>query len=451
MDIKQDYLFVSYAYEDREFAEWLTLKLTAEGYRVWCDKIELLGGESYPRDIDKAIKERTFRLLALLSRHSISKPNPVKERTLALNIAKERGVDFLIPLNVDGLLPTELDWMTSDLTFVPFHAGWAAGLRQLLKKLASVDAPRSNVDGNQAIREWLTDNELVVQKPESIWTNLIEVIELPTKLIRLHRSAPDGSWPVDWPLYRKDERVAWVFVPPPGIAGLSNVRVTEVDWNAQRFDQDVRLSNVVTNLVKQHLVRHAMSKGMVRSPDGRDLYFPFGLLPKNRLNYRGYRGKQTWVQAVGERTFRQQAGVREKCGYHLALVFRPMLQAFEEPVVQIQIRLHLTNSDGSALDPAKALRRRKAICKHWWNHEWLSRLMGVAQWLSEGTDGLCLADTPSGRLVVSSVPVQLTAQRGIDEKHLGPVPRIDEDDTLDDEFEGQGVGGSGEEERDVTP
>src|SRR5439155_19127005 len=125
---EHDHLFISYAYEEHEFAEWLTLRLTAAGYRVWCDKIQLLGGESYPRDIDRAIKERTFRVLALLSHHSISKPNPVKERTLALNIAKQRHVDFLIPLNVDGLLPAELDWMTSDLTFVPFHQGWDAAL-----------------------------------------------------------------------------------------------------------------------------------------------------------------------------------------------------------------------------------------------------------------------------------------------------------------------------------
>lgn len=34
-----------------------------------------------------------------------------RERTLALSIAKERGVDFLIPLNIDGLRPTELDFL----------------------------------------------------------------------------------------------------------------------------------------------------------------------------------------------------------------------------------------------------------------------------------------------------------------------------------------------------
>jgi hypothetical protein len=130
----RDHLFISYAGEDADLAEWLTLKLTSEGYSVWCDMIKLLGGESYPRNIDEAIKNRTFRFIALLSRASLSKPNPLKERTLALNIARSRKEDFLIPLNVDGLSPTDLDWMTSDLTFIPFYKSWAAGLDQLLKK-----------------------------------------------------------------------------------------------------------------------------------------------------------------------------------------------------------------------------------------------------------------------------------------------------------------------------
>lgn len=72
MDKEQDHLFVSHASEDGVLAEWLSLKLTAEGYKVWCDKTKLLGGEPYPIDIDNAIKNSTFRFLSLLSRNSIS-------------------------------------------------------------------------------------------------------------------------------------------------------------------------------------------------------------------------------------------------------------------------------------------------------------------------------------------------------------------------------------------
>jgi hypothetical protein len=46
----RDHLFVNYGTEDGTLAYWLTLKLTSLGYRVWCDKFELLGGESYPKE-----------------------------------------------------------------------------------------------------------------------------------------------------------------------------------------------------------------------------------------------------------------------------------------------------------------------------------------------------------------------------------------------------------------
>ncbi len=46
---ERDHLFISYVTEDAALAEWLTLKLTPAGYRVWCDRVKLLGGESCPR------------------------------------------------------------------------------------------------------------------------------------------------------------------------------------------------------------------------------------------------------------------------------------------------------------------------------------------------------------------------------------------------------------------
>src|SRR5712692_3327912 len=150
----RDHFFISYAGEDWPFVEWLGLRLTAEGYKVWCDRFKLLGGESYPKDIDEAIKNRTFRLLAVLSRSSIRKPNPLKERTLALNLARERNENFLIPLNLDGMSPTDLGWMVSDLTFVSFHLSWAEGLAQLLKLLEEFNAPRDFVNGRSAAAGW---------------------------------------------------------------------------------------------------------------------------------------------------------------------------------------------------------------------------------------------------------------------------------------------------------
>jgi len=88
----QDHLFISYATEDVVLAEWLTRKLTTLGYRVWCDRFELLGGERFPRDIDRAIKEDTFRVIALLSKTSIEKDRPKSARWHSTSEKNEKSI-----------------------------------------------------------------------------------------------------------------------------------------------------------------------------------------------------------------------------------------------------------------------------------------------------------------------------------------------------------------------
>jgi len=215
----RDHLFISYATEDWPFVEWLALRLTAEGYKVWCDRFKLLGGESYPKDIDAAIKWRTFRFLAVLSHHSVNKPNPLKERTLALNLSKEREENFVVPINLDGISPTDLDWMVSDLTFISFHHSWAEGLSQLLKLLETLNAPREFSNGRLAAASWFEAGHLVVRKQERLWLNLAEIKELPKDIYRYEAAAfiPEDErlqmlklWP-----HVSEGKVFWAFAPPP--------------------------------------------------------------------------------------------------------------------------------------------------------------------------------------------------------------------------------------------
>jgi hypothetical protein len=102
MPANATHLFISYADEDANLASWVARKLAAMGYGVWFDRMKMLGGEPWPQTIDDAIRNRTFRMLALMSANSISKPNPTKERTLALRLGRQRDIpDFLITLKLD--------------------------------------------------------------------------------------------------------------------------------------------------------------------------------------------------------------------------------------------------------------------------------------------------------------------------------------------------------------
>ena len=250
--VNRDHLFISYDDEDEHLAEWLALRLTAEGYAVWCDRLKLLGGESYPRDIDAAIKERSFRVIALLSHSSLHKPNPLKERTLALNIARDRKVDFILPLNVDGLAASELGWMTSDLSYISFHRSWADGFARLLKKLDTIHAPRPLGDGPQLVRDWFALSSKPDAKPERLWIILFEIHSLPKAIFRV--AVEDSMTTVTqagWPHYR-NRNDPWTFEPelPKGL----NVKgVEEFYWRGANEVSGLWLPNVVTASIRKHL------------------------------------------------------------------------------------------------------------------------------------------------------------------------------------------------------
>lgn len=434
----RDHLFISYAGEDGAFAEWLTLRLTTEGYRVWCDRIKLLGGESYPKDIDEAIKTSTYRLLAVMSRHSVSKDNPVKERVLALNLGRKRGEkDFVIPLNLDGLAPTDLDWMTSDITFIPFHQGWADGLARLLKKLSALDAPRPLGAGGPAVAsEWANARDGVVDREERLWANVLPVRALPDNLLRVNSQKPNlDALLREVPHYRENDHVMWVFELPEEQG--RDWQVKEVAWAQPHEFSDLDLRRVVPNLLRQYLHALCIKRGLRSFLDSRgrgQLYFPFELGKAGRISFESYSGRKTPLKVAGARSFRIGGGAKEKTRYHLAPVFTPNVWLFERPVILLRLSLLLTDTSGKPLDSAKALRRRKKICKSWWNHQWLTRLMAVTQWLANGQDDLDLSIGASGSIVVRFRPTQHRVPVGIDERELEPL-EFDEDAMLDDSDE----------------
>ena len=66
--------------------------------------------------------------------------------------------------------------------------------------------------------------------------------------------------------------------------------------------------------------------------------------------------------------------------------------------------------------PAKtANARRKAICKNWWNREWLSRLIAVTKWLSNESDQLVLLESENGNITMNTRLLSYISEFGIRE------------------------------------
>lgn len=422
----RDHLFISYATEDELFARWLALRLTSFGYKVWIDQFELLGGERYPSEIDTAIKTRTFRLLALLSKHSIAKPNPTKERTLALNLARERGEDFLIPLNLDGLRPTELDWMTSDLTFIPFNENWADGLGQLLALLQRDEAPLlSDGVGPRAARQAIHSQTAVVEVPEILGSNLFPIIDWPEVLhqFRLTREVTEQDvleMSDRWAFHyspaadSRSRQFVFGFEEPPDRAFGNATAIREVSavWESTEELHGIPCWNLVKPITVRSAYLKCRSLGLQESSDGSFVYFPDGLLESNRLGYVSYKGRRVSLQVVGERSFRGDERFRYHLGFWLDVLHLPG----GRPVLKLGIRLRLTDLNGRALPTATALARRKSITRMWFNHEFYSRTLAIASFLAD-SDGRIRFGL-SNQIVASGTPLQLGAPVSIDEDML---------------------------------
>jgi len=419
-----DHLFISYAYEDLALAEWLTFKLTGVGYKVWCDRVKLFGGESFPNEIDDAIKNRAFRLLALLSRYSRHKPNPVKERTLALNIAREREIDFMIPLNL-GLKPTDLTWMVSDLTYIDFSQNWASGLSHLLKALDKAATPCPLSDGKLRVANSVIPKELTKGGTETIFSNIYRIVQIPaavqTFVINSELRAED--WKVlrqEWPSYKIGSSTFIAFMTPsPDLCDRFGLRFDlKSDWRYRERICGVESSNIVSNLIRSSLVFQFLQKGLVFNREYKWLHFPMGMLKRNRITVSIPGQKKTWVLAAGERNHFSPGKKKEKYQYHLSPAILIRQDLGDDFTVRLNIRVHIGDSGGNTLPDLPARSRRKAVARDWWNREWLMRNLGVFQFLSDGEDEIVVGDIPNERLVISAYPTTYISEVVLDEKEI---------------------------------
>lgn len=456
-DSTRTHLFISYATEDALFVDWLCLRLLNEGYRVWCDRLKLLGGESYPIDIDNAIGRHTFRFIAVLSKSSIRKPNPLKERTSALSIGRERKENFVIPLNLDGLTASELGWMQSDLTFIPF-SNWKEGLTQLLKNLQAACAPRS--DSPTSVAALLEKISCVTDTPETIWSNLVTIERIPARLYRYEHDlamTPSTALHVEvaWPHFRENSSVCWSFQSPPTdlIDRYRFVhRGTCEDWRTAS-GPDVNFYNLGKKVVNSTLSHHLLSAGLRYDAENSYLYVP-NEERYRRLSFRTPSGS-SWLRAVGLRSFWTANG-RESVRYYLSPDLRAWLDFGGRDFVRVRTRLYLTELDGTPVKPTQMQSRRKVICKSWWNHQWLSRVFATLQLIASSEGNITLGIIPDEQLVLERFPMCLKASRTLlesslksrdqaeefvelmDRKHQGiPEVQIDEEDAGETDSEGE--------------
>lgn len=444
---QKEYLFVSAAPSDRVFADWLTKKLTAEGYKVWFEGLALLGGESYPDDVDTAIREQAACVLGVYSQTSLTDPEIMRQRALALSLARERKNDFLVPLDIDGVRPQQLDRVTAALTFVPFQANWAQGLKQLLQKLEATALPKPLVSGRTVAASTFLEDDVLAEETERVVSNCLTVEHIPPLILRFEA---DRDLTYQELL---DLRLVWAFrkTAPKEFLSLQEPKTAVMNTYGLRFLESrewvgkggvfgIRVHDLLVELIRKAMGVKCHEKGLVFCPDMRLYYFPEGLVPDDRLKFVRPDDAKTFVQTSGRRKFWRPTG-SEYYRYYLAPDFTVIQWPFENYTVLIRIRIRITDDAGRIFPKRTGNSRRKHLCGDWWNHEWLNRMLGICQFLTSDRGKINIGDCLEEELVISGTPVTLTAPFSINEQALDELSFARSQELLrqdDDEGEAQG-------------
>lgn len=445
----RNHLFISYAPEDRIFAEWLTRKLTAEGYLVWCESFKLLGGNQYPKNVNKAIKDETFRMIAVYSDKSLKNMEIMRQWALASNISDEREIDFLIPIKADSFDISQLDRETEKLIFISFNENWATGLQQLIENLNTINAPKPLINGKEIAIEFFFEKDVLTEEPETLYSNCFSIKKIPTVIYRfqIDNNFPDEeSQNFLWAYRKVNDDLVLSFHHPPKelldkckiteIGGDSWRDVDKITWKDGKKEKWINTFNLVSELIRKSLIAKSHQKGLIFCPVTKLHHFPKSLIEGNKTSFflpDGTRNRP--INVVGERKF-YKPQKSEYYRYHLAPTFFVEKELYNEFSVIFRLRIYLTDLEGNPLISRKRNSRRKHLCVSWWNDEWFKRLLLVSQFLSDDNE-ITIGDLQKEQIVVDGFPISFCVSGGIDESKLDKKS-YEKDETLlkqDDEEE----------------
>lgn len=420
-DCKQ--ILISYAPEDFVLAEWLAQRLTAEGYSVWCENLKSLSEESFPDDIEQAIREQISCLVVLCSRSSVLNPDLVLQRSLGFSIEKQRKRKFLVLIDVDKIDRQKLDQKTRASQFVAFSSNWAEGLSSLLEQLISMNCPRILLDGPRVAIKTLLNQDVLLDQTETIVSNHLRIESMPQTIYRFESPRALSNEEVedfkfDWACKKVDSKFLLAFHEPPDIIKQQlNLRhAGSALWVSMPRINGVLSKHIVSELLKKSFFVKCCQKGLKYSPETRLQYFPEGLqeglTESGRLRLIKIDGSTSFVQAWGTRTYKK-ALVSEKYKYYLAPVFYISQNIIDDFSIIVRVKIHLSDLNGSSLPKSKRLSRRKHLCNGWWNDDWLNRTLAICQFLADG-DRIVIGEQQNQQLLIHSTPFSLTAPVSID-------------------------------------
>jgi len=185
-------LFISHATpDDNDFTKWLSLKLIALGYEVWCDLFYLDKGIDFWSSIEAEIRDNACKFLIVQTATSNKRDGVLKELAVATKVKKQlKDETFIIPLAIDSNLSyDDINIELLRLNSIDFKTSWAKGLQDLLEALKKQNVPQNAPDpdkSNLLYQQIFLQGKSVIKKDEVYDSNWFPIISFPAEL-RFHR------------------------------------------------------------------------------------------------------------------------------------------------------------------------------------------------------------------------------------------------------------------------
>ena len=395
-------IFVSHANpEDNDFAIWLGSHLSAAGYEVWADVLKLRGGEDWARKLEKALRERAFKMLLVGTPWCVKKDGVRNELQIATEVAKKIGDgEFVIPLRLQQF---DSPFQIVRAQYIDFMNGWGQGLSELLETLESYSVPRSHSVNSESLQNWrsayLAKAKAVRDQPEELISNWVTITEWPNAIAyfefqgagaeeRAATLKTGSRWPI-----ALHGRGFFSFAKATDFQsedGLVLPISREKEWWFPHFlenGDEMRsigrreAHNIVIQLVKSALENKLRESKLSRygfSTGVSGWWIHSGLIPEDKVAFKWNDGPSGRRQLVGDAS----VGV-SKYKWHFGISAKVWIG--ETPHVKLIPRIILSEDGSTALDDAKRMNRlRRSVTKSWRNPRWRDMLLAFLFWLAKG-------------------------------------------------------------------
>lgn len=445
-------VFISHANpENNEFASWLCTRLTVAGYEVWADLLNLLGGETFWRDIGDAIKEKAATVIVALSHESYKKDGVLNEIALAVNTGRQLNKQqFIIPIRLDDLPFSDFPEQLIRLYAIDFSPNWADGFSELLKKLKDTQVPQSTGDFGEALASWqkfkLRQSASISNTPESVFSNWFQICSLPSHINFSRFDASQSKEAVQHAFDEFQSPTARHMRLAVSFANADTLQVETPDiplehaycvplaqfLNGQDQVSWLDARNMVTGLLRKAWEQFARSHGLLlyEFAHGSAWFVPLDLIEGNIATFQDENDRKRRRRLVGR---------SEKRGVYWHFAVSDKISIADPRHLTLRTHVVFTRDGKTPLDSrSRTDRLRKSFCKNWWNDRWRDLLRAFVADLANGEEEFSLALGGDAVATIAASPMSFEAPMSITENGSGATVEEDhvedetEADTLDD-------------------